>query len=58
MPVGAYAGESDVQRIRTLPSTIALYSTRLQTYQFRIWAFFVAISGKVARLFRRDRAGR
>ena len=34
-----------------------LYSTRLQTHQFRTWAFSVGIFGKVARLFRWDRAG-
>ena len=34
-----------------------LYSTRLQTYQFRAWAFSVGIFGKVAHLFRWDRAG-
>ena len=36
---------------------IVLYSTRLQTYQFRTWAFSVGIFGNVARLFRWDRAG-
>jgi len=36
---------------------IVLYSTRLQTYQFRTWAFSIGIFGKVARLFRWDRAG-
>jgi len=36
---------------------IVLYSTRLQTYQFRTWAFSVGIFGDVARLFRWDRAG-
>jgi len=36
---------------------IVLYSTHLQTYQFRTWAFSVGIFGKVARLFRWDRAG-
>ena len=36
---------------------IVLYSTRLQTYQFRTWAFSVGIFGNIARLFRWDRAG-
>lgn len=36
---------------------IVLYSTRLQTYQFRTWAFSVGIFGNAARLFRWDRAG-
>jgi hypothetical protein len=36
---------------------IVLYSTRLQTYHFRTWAFSVGIFGNVARLFRWDRAG-
>ena len=36
---------------------IVLYSTRLQTYQFRTWAFSVGIFGNVARVFRWDRAG-
>ncbi|KAF9645016.1 hypothetical protein BDM02DRAFT_3131389 [Thelephora ganbajun] len=36
---------------------IVLYSTRLQTYQFRTWAFSVGVFGKVARLFHWDRAG-
>ena len=36
---------------------IVLYSTRLQTYQFRTCAFSIGIFGKVARLFRWDRAG-
>ena len=36
---------------------IVLYSTRLQTYQFRTWAFSIGIFGDVARLFRWDRAG-
>ena len=36
---------------------IVLYSTRLQAYQFRTWAFSVGIFGNVARLFRWDRAG-
>ena len=36
---------------------IILYSTRMQTYQFRTWAFSIGIFGKVARLFRWDRAG-
>ena len=36
---------------------IVLYSTRLQNYQFRTWTFSVGIFGKVARLFRWDRAG-
>jgi len=36
---------------------IVLYSTRLQTYQFRTCAFSVGIFGSVARLFRWDRAG-
>ena len=36
---------------------VILYSTRLQTYQFRTWVFSVGIFGKVARLFRWDRAG-
>ena len=33
------------------------YSTRMQMYQFRTCAFSVGIFGKVARLFRWDRAG-
>jgi len=36
---------------------IVLYSTRLQTYQFRTWTFSIGIFGDVARLFRWDRAG-
>ena len=36
---------------------IVLYSTRLQAYQFRTWAFSIGIFGDVARLFRWDRAG-
>ena len=36
---------------------IVLYSTRLQTYQFRTCAFSVGIFGDVARVFRWDRAG-
>ena len=36
---------------------IILYSTRLQTYQFRTCAFSVGIFGNVARLFRWDRSG-
>ena len=36
---------------------IVLYSTRQQTYQFRICAFSVGIFGDVARLFRWDRSG-
>ena len=36
---------------------IAIYSTLLQTYQFRTWVFSIGIFGNVARLFRWDRAG-
>ena len=36
---------------------IALYATRLQTYQFRTWVFSIGIFGNVARLFHWDRAG-
>ena len=36
---------------------ITLYSTRMQMYQFRTCVFSVGIFGKVARLFRWDRAG-
>jgi hypothetical protein len=36
---------------------IVLFSTRLQNYQFRTWAFSVGIFGETARLFRWDRAG-
>ena len=36
---------------------IIIYSTRMQTNQFRTWAFSIGIFGKVARLFRWDRAG-
>ena len=48
---------------KTFKSTCAsrgqmvLYSTRLQMYQFRTCVFSVGIFGKVARLFRWDRAG-
>ena len=34
-----------------------LCSARLQTYQFRTWAFSIGIFGNIARLFRWDRAG-
>ena len=36
---------------------MTLYSTRMQMYQFRTCVFSVGIFGKVARLFRWDRAG-
>jgi len=36
---------------------MALYSTRMQIYQFRTCVFSVGVFGKVARLFRWDRAG-
>ena len=36
---------------------IILYSTQLQTYQFRTGFFSIGIFGEVARLFRWDRAG-
>ena len=36
---------------------MVLYSTRMQMYQFRTCVFSIGIFGKVARLFRWDRAG-
>jgi hypothetical protein len=41
----------------TTRGQIVLYSTVLQTYQFRTWVFSIGIFGNVARLFRWDRAG-
>jgi len=41
----------------TTRGQMTLYSTRMQMYQFRTCVFSVGIFGKVARLFRWDRAG-
>ena len=45
------------KRFDTTYGQMALYSTRMQMYQFRTCVFSVGIFGKIARLFRWDRAG-